>query len=123
MEASFYINHAASQMKARGDNTPTPGWCANVTALVNELGDRFGGPDVLAHWIMERARSNYQGITKAQRHRIARASGGDQATFHRLIAFECGDLRTKRWRHNWTAMDITTYLETLRQERRHEQPV
>jgi hypothetical protein len=86
-------------------------WQLEVTGATH-----FGGPDVLAHWLVQRCQPKAP-MTKAKIRQLQRMCGGSQKTIDLLQAMAEEHSRPRRLDCGWSFLELCSYMTRIRAER------
>lgn len=108
------------KLKAIFPKLATPGWLSKMAHLIWALegsgATRFGGPEILAWWLVQRCMPRAR-LTKARIATLVRMSGRSQKTLDLLVALD--EERWKPSRHDigWNFLQVNSYLTRCWAER------
>lgn len=98
----------------------TRGWLSKTAWRIWELEvlgpPHFGGPDVLAWWLVQRCKPKAP-PTKAKAKRLIQMAGGSQKTLDLLVQVAEERSKPNRLGCGWTFMQVNSYLSARRAER------
>jgi hypothetical protein len=98
----------------------TPGWMGKIAVMIWLLettgAPRFGGPDVLAWWLVQRCQPRVP-LTKAKIRQLQRMCGKSQKTLDLLVAMAEDRSKPNRLGRGWSFLHVNSYLTMLRAER------
>lgn len=95
----------------------TRGWLSKMAWHIWQLeatgATNFGGPDVLAWWLVQRCQP-YSPLSKATIRKLQRMCGGSQSTLDRLVKMEQNRRAPTRLQIGWSFERVNSYLSMLR---------
>lgn len=98
----------------------TPGFLSRLAWQVWQLevtgATHFGGPDILAWWIVQRCRPRSP-LTRAKIRQLQRMCGGSQKTLDLLVAVAEDHSRPRRLATGWDFLELCSYMTRIRAER------
>lgn len=98
----------------------TPRWmdwlARTIWALETTGATGFGGPDVLAWWLVQRALPRER-MTRATRDKLVRMAGRSQKALDLLVAVWERRSAPTRLQRGWSFMEVTSYVSQLRANR------
>jgi len=102
----------------------SPGWmqwlAETIWRLETSGATCFGGADVFAWWLVQRAMPK-RGLTRAHGRRLQRMAGRSQKCLDLLVAMAEDRAAPARFQCGWSFMRINTYMACLEAER--SQPI